>query len=216
MPIYFLLVDANLLEREIVPPLTAAWQQRSFAPCRPLCVALAPKASAFAEAFHTGTAEPFLGLANRPLPFDRHVWQLLVGEVLLVAASEIPEIQICPETLFRLLAPGPDLDATALPEERHPVQQAHYGSRFLSFGGKVYRPENAGYNDTEDVARLADYLSSIDPARWTSESLVQLTGAKDEADLQDELEFAREWFPALRDLYQRAKQRQQVVICELL
>jgi len=150
------------------------------------------------------------------LPFDRDYWKLLVGEMLLVAAAEVPEIQTVPETLLGLLERGA-YQQEAL--ERHhfpPILQAHYGTRDLSFGGKIYRPEKAGYNDAGDVSRLALYLAAQDPEQWSSADLEPLHGQGDDTDREDELEFAREWFPALRDLYRRAQSDNRVVVCEII
>ena len=97
-----------------------------------------------------------------------------------------------------------------------PIRQAHRGARDLTFGPAVYRPEHAGYDDPADVARLADYLASVRPEAWTTADLVGLPGADDEVDRADDLAFAREWFPALADLYRRARDRGQVVIHERL
>ena len=43
-------------------------------------------------------------------------------------------------------------------------------------GGKVYRPEKAGYNDIPDVDRLASYLGAQEPERWTVSDLKGLRG----------------------------------------
>lgn len=150
------------------------------------------------------------------LPFDRDRWKLLVGEILLFAAAEVPEIEVVPETLLCLLAPDAYLNEEVERRNFPSIQQAHAGARDLDFGGKVYRPEKAGYNDTPDVDRLASYLGAQEPDRWTVSDLKRLREVNDDAERADELAFAREWFPALRELYQQARVNRQVVVCEVL
>jgi hypothetical protein len=217
---YFLVLDGARFENEIRPALAASWRRRNFGPCRPLCAALTPAARAYAQRYHTGGAEPVVGQVARGLPFDRHFWRALVGEVLLFAADEIPEFQTCADTLCCLLAPEHYRATVRSPhghlprEQLPPIRQAHEGSRDLTFGAAVYRPEHAGYNNGADVARLADYLDSVRPESWTPASLEGLRDAADEGECADELAFAREWFPVLRDLYRGARERGRVLAHE--
>jgi hypothetical protein len=141
-------------------------------------------------------------------PFDRRLWRHLAGEVLLYAATDAPAFQTAPDTLACLLTAG------ETPHEKiAPVQQVHFGSRDLDFGGVVYRPDRAGFNDVADVARLADYLAGVDPTRWTVADLRALPGlADDERD--EELAFARDCCAALAAMYRRARERGWVVVCE--
>ncbi len=176
---YFLLLDAAAFEDRARPALAASWRLRSFEPCRSFCAELLPAASAYAEQYHVGGDEPLLRRVADGLPFDRSCWRALVGEVLLFTAVEIPEFQTCEETLCRLLAPEHYRDAVDQRERLAPIQQAHRGTRDLTFGAAVYRPEHAGYNNVEDVARLADYLAAVQPANWTPDDLVGLRSAED-------------------------------------
>jgi hypothetical protein len=209
MPLYFLLHDAARFHVEIRPALAATWRRRSFEPCRPLCAALAPAAVAFAERYHTGHDEPLLAqVARGGVPFDRDFWRLLVGEVLLYGAASVPEVVTAPDTLGHLLARGQD-DAA-------PIRQTHFGSRALVFGGGFYRPDAAGYNDTADVARLANYLASIDSSRWTVADLAGLREFADDDERADELAFAREVLVPLVELYRAARDAGQLVVCEVL
>ena len=66
------------------------------------------------------------------------------------------------------------------------------------------------------MARLDDYLAAIDPARWAVADLAGLRELADDADRAEELEFAREVFSSLRDLYRGARAPGQVVVCEVL
>jgi hypothetical protein len=209
---YFLLLNGDDFERSVRPALAASWRERSFGPCRDLCVRLLPSARAYAERYHTGNDEPLLAKVADGLLFDRTYWRSLVGEVLLFSAVEIPEFQTCADTLCRLLAP-PACGAALPREQLPPIRQAHEGSRDLTFGGAVYRPEYAGYNNAADVARLADYLTGIDPQLWTLAEL-GLREGEDVDDLADELDFAREWFPVLAALYRRCRELGRVIVHE--
>ncbi len=212
---YFLRLDAADFEGRIRPALAESWKRRSFAPCRQLCQTLLPAASAYRERYHTGDTEPLLCRVAVGLTFDRTFWRALVGEVLLFTAADMPEFQVNEDTLACLLAPDHYRQQVVVEREQlAPIQQAHRGSRDLTFGGAVYRPEHAGYNDRADVARLADYLGSIQPENWTVADLADLRGVADEEERADELAFAREWFPALVDLYRGAQLNGQVVVHE--
>lgn len=225
MPIYFLLHDAARFHQWLRPALTASWRQRSFEPCRALCTELAPAVRSFIERYHLGREEPLLCRVIDGLPFDRDYWRHLVSEVLFYGAADIPEIQTDPDTLNALLAPGhaPDVPRECLA----PIQQAHFGARDLVFGG-FYRPQSAGYNDTDDVARLATYLASCDPLipppllpggkeGGVRGRVTDLPGRDDAIeDRQEELEFARQCLFVLRDLYAAAAKNGQVVVCEVL
>ncbi len=209
MPLYFLLHDAARFREGIRPSLSATWRRRGFEPARALCAALAPAAVAFAERYHTGSEEPLLArvAAGAAVPFDRHVWRLLVGEVLLYGAASVPELLTAPDTLAHLLGAGEDPAA--------PIRQAHHGSRPLVFGGGFYRPDVAGYNDLADVARLADYLARVGAARWTVGDLAGMPDLDGE-ERAEELEFARQVLPLLKEMYREASEAGQVVVCEVL
>ena len=92
MPIYFLVLDADLFHRLITPALAASWRQRSFGPCHDLCVLLLPTVLDWRDRYPTGGGEPLPARVVEGLPFDRDLWRLLVGEVLLYAAVEVPEV----------------------------------------------------------------------------------------------------------------------------
>ncbi len=216
MPLYHLLLDAGTFHDRIRPALSASWRQRDFRPCRDLCATLVPAAESFARRYHLGPDEPLLAEVARGLPFDRDLWRHLAGEVLWYSASDIPEFETAPDALCCLLAPERYRGGPAERERFAPIEQAHYGSRDLVFGGGFYRPEQAGHNDTQDVGRLADYLEALEPVRWAVEQLAVLEGTATEEDRAEELEDVRAWFPALRDLYRRARAERHVVVCEVL
>jgi hypothetical protein len=216
MPLYFLLLDAGRFHEQMVPALAASWRQRSFAPCRALCAELAPAAAAFAERYGTGPGKPLLDDVVRGLPFRRDLWKHLVGEVLLYGAAALPDVPTAPDALRCLLDPAPFRPELPPRTEFTPIEQAHFGSRDLVFGSGFYRPEQAGVNDLDDVRRLAEYLGAVDPTSWSAASLAPLPELETEEDRADEVAFARECLVALGALYAEARQRRQIVICELL
>lgn len=211
---YFLCIGGETFLGRIRPALAASWCQRSFGPCHRLCRELLPAANDYSRRFHTRDEEAILARVLAGLPFDRACWRLLVGEVLLFAASEIPEFPSNAETLCCLLAPEQYGEREWSRAKFAPIQQALRGSRDVTFGVAVYRPEQAGYNDPDDVARLADYLGSVQPLRWTVDDLRLLRDVADDDERADELAFVREWFPVLVELYQRAKTEQRVLVIE--
>jgi len=197
--IYFLLIDGGFFEGRLRHALAGSWRVRSFSPCRDLCRELLPRVKAFHERYHVGENESLLERAAGNLPFGSDVWYALAGELLLYAAEEVPEFQTCPDTLSLLVAP----------EQRPLIEQTHRGSRPLTFGAAVYRPEHCGRNDAADVRRLSRFLASLDPTAWTADRL-----GGDEP--QEELAFARDCFAALADTFRRADEAGQVVVHELL
>lgn len=211
VPLYFLVHDAGRFAT-LRSALAASWRMRSFAPCIEPVESLLPEVRAFQERFHV-VDEPLLDQLGG-MAFDRHAWRLLVGEVLLYGAAEIPEVPTVPETLTYLLAPGHPIDVNR--ERFLPVQQAHFGTRDLAFGGAVYRPEATGLNDVGDVARLAAYLESVDPNAWRAEQLAGVPGLENEADRAEELDVAKAWFPLLCELYRRSHEEHRIVVCDLL
>jgi hypothetical protein len=214
MPLYFLVMEHDFFLRQARPALSDCWNRRSFAPCRELCHGLAPRIRRFAEKHHINESETLLHHVACGLQFGRDAWRCLVGEVLLFAATEVPEIETAPETLRCLLAPGSEED---VPRQRFAaIQQVHFGTRDLVFGTAYYRPEHAGWNDVADVARLSAYLDGVDPDRWRADDLEPLTELSSEEDRVEELAYVCDWFPALQDLYRRARERQQIIVCEVL
>ena len=216
MPLYFLLHDATLFEGTIRPALAASWAQRSFSPCRSLWETLRPSFASFTERCRLDVEQMLLPTAGKGLLFDRDRWRLLVGEVLLCAAVNVPELQTMPETLYCLLTSGRCSEEEMGRDRFTPIQQTHYGAGYLTFGAACYRPDRVGINNCEDVARLATYLAEIRPENWTAEQLAGLRGIADDEERADELELAREWFPALQALYRQADEQGQVIVSELL
>jgi hypothetical protein len=208
MVLAFYLLDAHFFHDRLRPALAASRRASSFAPCRPLCdeIGLA----------HRLPDDSLTAHVRRGLAFTKDAWTALVGELLVFAARDVPGFPAASATLTALLAPdcGP---ADAVPREAFaPIQQAHYGTRYLSFGGTSYRPHAAGWNDTDDVARLLAYLQTVDPADWHPEQFRGLPDLATPADRDDELAFARDWWPSLVGMYRQADADRLVVVCEEL
>jgi hypothetical protein len=211
---YFLCLNGETFLNEIRPALAASWRVRSFEPCRSLCDQLLPAVRAYMQRYHLGEEETLVAHVAAGLVFDRAYWRQLVGEVLLFAAVEIPEFQSNAETLICLLAPEQYRRETSVREQFAPIQQVFRGSRDVTFGAAVYRPEHAGYNDADDVTRLAAYLASVDSRHWSLDDLRALPDMQNDDERADELAFIREWFPVLVDLYQRARSAKHVLVIE--
>lgn len=217
MPLYFLVHDGDFFHERIVPALAESWRRHSFVPARSLCADLLPAARTFAGRYHLAADETLLArLASEDVPYDRALWRHLIGEVLLFGAADVPEFQTAPAALGCLLAPGQDHAADVPRARMAPIRQAHFGSRDLAFGGGYYRPDQAGWNDRDDVVRLADYLSGQRPETWTAAGLRALPGLESDEDRAEELQYARDWFPALAALYEAARAAGRVVVCENL
>src|SRR5947209_14770638 len=152
--LYLLVHDTDSYYSTISPALALSWRRRSLEPLIELSSGLASKLKEFSERFRLTTDEqPLLLRLSADRPFDRRLWRHLAGEVLLYAAADAPPIQTAPDTFAGLLAPE-HLAAGATPREQlAPIRQVHFGSRDLDFGGVVYRPDHAGFNDIADVAR---------------------------------------------------------------
>jgi hypothetical protein len=210
---YFFVLDAADFETRLRPALTAAYRRRSFEPLRPAAAELTAAARLYGERYHAGGDEPLLARLEHGLTFDRLLWRTLVSEILLFTAMEIPEFQTNADALCLLLAPSHYQEQVTERARLAPIQQAHRGSRDLTFGAAVYRPDQAGCNTAADVARLADYLQAVRPDAWTDAELIGLRDVPPE-DLADELAFTQEWFPALVDLYRRAQTAGRMIVHE--
>src|ERR671934_2437109 len=101
MPLYFMLHDADNFAKLIHPALAASWHRRAFGPCVALRDALAEDVARFVKDYHVTPGDLFLPHVEPDTPFDRRMWRVLVGEVLLCGAVQTPEIPAAPETLGR-------------------------------------------------------------------------------------------------------------------
>lgn len=215
MTLFFLLWNSTQFVQSAQPALAECWRGRSFAPCHGLCVELLPTIRAFAERYGQAEQEPLLARVAAGAAFRRELWPILVGEVLVHGAAALAQVEADPETLCCLLGGTPGAEDQPRAESM-PIHQALFGTRDLVFGGKFYRPHCAGWNNTEDVARLADYLGTVDPQKWTAADLATHPTLLDTAERAEEVEFARACFPELQQLYDAARLRGHVVVRELL
>jgi hypothetical protein len=213
--LYFLLHDAERFQGQLSPLLAAAWRERSFAPCRELHSLLRDEVREFHDSIGRSGDDTLLEKASAGLAFDRLLWRELVGEVLWFAAAELPDFQTEPDTLCCILAPERYRAGDAPRESWSPIEQAHFGSRDLLLGG-FYRPDRAGWNDSEDVARLQSYLANREPDEWTADRLAHHRELTDYTDRAEFLDDARGALTRLRELYAQARERGHVVICEEL
>jgi hypothetical protein len=204
MPLYFMLHDPQRFHGLLSPALAASWRQRRFDSCEQLRTELSAELSRFVEENRIRREDLFLFRAGPSIPFGRDLWRVLIGEVLLCAAADVPEIPAAVETLRRLL-PSDDR-----------IIQAHHGTHPLVFGGGWYRPDNAGYNDRADIARLLKFLQELQPASWTIADFGPWREGESEEQRRDELEFARAALPSLCALHERAMKNEQLIICELM
>src|SRR5262245_53625234 len=91
--LYFYVLDARELSERVAPALGQSWQRRSFAPCLGICRELAQAIRRFQERFHVLPEDMLLTQVGRGLSFERGTWRALAGEVLLVSAKGIPELE---------------------------------------------------------------------------------------------------------------------------
>jgi hypothetical protein len=215
VPHYFYPICAGLFHERIEPALGGAWRQRNFALLRPLCVDLLARIGEFHQSYRGLEGKTLIeDLADATLPFDRHVWRAVAGEILLFAADELPLLDIAPTTLRCLLA-GENFEREPTRREYRPIEQALLGSRDLVFGGAFYRPEAAGVNDVDDVARLHSYLQGTEPRSWQTTDLLRMVDLADVESCCEELEFVRQGWPEFVGLFRQAGTNGRVVVCEV-
>jgi hypothetical protein len=176
-----------------------------------VCAEILPAARAFAERYGRADEPPLVGQIAAGVRLDQVSWSVLVGEILLFGATEMASLDADPATLCQLCAGAPWSED--LPRgDYQPIHQALWGTRELVFGGKYYRPQQAGLNNTSDVQRLGDFLTGIDMNTWNADCLPSL----DAADRHEELAFARQSVGELNALYAKARARQAILVREIL
>jgi hypothetical protein len=209
MKLYFLLIDSQVYHLTLTPILGACLRKRSFQPCLELCADMLPAVGAFSNSFSQGQAESLIHQVSQGLPFDRSSWKALVGEMLLFAASEMPELPNIFATLKGILI----REAHLARADFSPIEQVELGARDIVIGGS-YRPEQAGLNNEDDIARLTNYLESLYPSTWSPKDLEAVSELASAEDREAELEFIRQELPNLQQIYARARDRGQVIVCE--
>jgi hypothetical protein len=195
---YVYLHDADAFRGRVLPLLGACRRRRSFAPARPLLFDLVPAAQSFRERFAPGGGPLLIEEAAAGAAFDVGRWKLLVGEVLLVGAADVPLLPAVPETLDRVL-PADLLAAVTL------------GPRPLEFAGMPYRPGAAGWADPAEAAALADALDARLAAGWEVAALEGVPGLDDPAEESADL---AEWLAGRVALLRGATARNQAVVGE--
>ncbi len=190
--------DAAFVHDRLTPAAAASWHRRTFAPLAALAAELAPTFDAFAERYRlTADEQPLVRRAGE-LPFDRRVWRHLVGELLLYAAADVPDVPDARTVLADLL--GPD----------ETVRAAYHGRRDLAFAGVRYRPGHASLCDIGDVADLAAALASVNVDAWAADA-IRVDPGDDAAEV---LADARDAWDQLFDVYESARRAGRVVVCE--
>jgi hypothetical protein len=213
MPSYFYVHDHHWFHDEFLPALTASLRRRSFAPCLPLCQPLIRTAENYSAQYHVADP-PLVCRLNTGVGYDKDLWRLLIGELLIFGAVAMPEIAQAQQTLCCLASPrawSSDLPAR---EDFCPMQLAHLGTRELCFGLASYRSDAVGWNDIDDVERLAAYLGGIKPANWQPDALHHCMPDTEEIDRTDELAYATECLTALSGLYRTAATDRRVIVAE--
>ncbi len=207
MFLYFYLLEGRFYREVMAPALASAYRQRSWVACGDLCRRLLAENDEIPP-------DSLIRAVLAGLRFERLFWQGLVGECLVHGASAIPRFATAPASLCCLLAPDnyrhPDLPRAGYA----PIQQVHFGTRELRFGAGYYRPDHAGINNEADVDRLAGYLASVDASAWTADQLKPIRELSDDAECADELAYVRDWWPSLVELYQEARAKNWIVVCE--
>ena len=178
-----------------------------------MCGNLLAQAAGPHSAFHGMEDATIMEDVVRGLVFDRHVWRALVGEVLLIAAAEVPLLLIAPRSLRALLAVEHFGGAPSRPQFA-PIEQVLFGSADLVFAGGYYRPDHAGWNDVDQVTRLAAYLPTLEPNSWQPANLRTMPELPSDDERLEELEFARQGWPGLVEVYAKAKDNRHILICE--
>src|ERR1700730_16020021 len=129
MPIYFYVHDPGWFHAEFLPALTSSRRRKSFVPCLPLCRTLLPSVERFSEYYHLGAEVPLLCRLSSDMEFDKDLWRLLVGELLIFGAVAIPEMSQAPQTLCHLASAGAGVLDPLQRADFEPMQQAHLGTR---------------------------------------------------------------------------------------
>lgn len=213
MPIYFYVHDRCWFQDEFLRSMAECRRLKSFRPCLALCRSMTTTAEDYWRRFHIGEDVPLVCQVDAGTRYDASLWELLVGELIVVGAREMPEIAQAPETLCCLASGDRALDPL-LRERYEPMQQVHLGTRDLCLGQAHYRPMHVGWNDAEDVKRLAAYLAALQPELWTTESLIRC--GFDSNESSEELDYAKNCLTELRKLYDDAAAAGSVMVMELI
>jgi hypothetical protein len=205
-------ISASLFTERIRPVLAKCRVEGSFTAGKGLFEELLPRIHEYHASYHGLASETLVEQAIHGLPFDSAVWRAVVGEVMLFAADDLPLLRLSPLALCCLLAGGNDDEKSR--ERFAPIQQVLFGSRDLLFAGYCYRPDSAGFNDLADVGRLNEFLQAVDPGCWRPDDLLKMTDLPDDEERAEELEFVRQGWPDLVEMYRSANDKKQIIVCE--
>jgi len=203
MPHNLYVHDAKLLCDRVLPLLEGCRRSRSFSALPQLTSLLQIPA-----------ADDSLFRAAQDMPFDRQVFQALVGQTLVLGAHTVPDLPLDPETLIALLAPHRLGSGGADRAEFSHAEQLFRGSRDLRLGARPFRPDHIGWNNREDVLRLGAYLTSLDPQSWIAYGLRHLASISTDEDREHELGIVQDWWPELLALLRTAQDSNSVIVCE--
>ncbi len=153
---------------------------------------------------------PLIQTVHAGTTFDRGLWRLIVGELLLFSTLEWPLVETPIPALLRLFRSEAAIDDRL---RFDPIRQLLRGSFDICFGGH-YHPETAGWNDTAAVARLADWLAATETASWTEADLVGIPELAGADDREEELALAQEWVEQMLSLYRRSAHADRVIVVE--
>lgn len=200
---YFHVLEGAFFHDTLLPALAACRRRRSFAPLRNLLPHLPLAAANDSILVHS------LGAA-----YDRHVFQAVVGETLILTALAMPRLPLDPRTLAAFLAPESLERTTGDRGGLAPIQRAFFGSRDLRIGSYVHRPLHVGWNDADDMRFLAEYLDAVDTSKWSADALRPIDQLRTDEDREEELALASEWWPDFVALYAKGVERGSVIVCE--
>ena len=93
-------------------------------------------------------------------------------------------------------------------------RKARHLASLVSMPGTIAARALIVYHLAEHRAMMAAFLDAVDPAQWSDNDLEGLPGLETPEDQKEELEFARDWFAPLRQVYRDAWRRGQIVVCE--
>src|SRR5262245_5505634 len=106
MPLYFYVHDAELFSQRIRPALTECWRRRDCGPAHDLAADLLARLQGSVV---VGSEEPVLARVVRDERFSLDEWRLLVAEVLLFAAVDVPELPTASDALRLLTGADPSI-----------------------------------------------------------------------------------------------------------
>lgn len=199
---YFFLLDGRFYFEPLHAALCQFRQERNLILARTLCQEMLKNIPGIPK-------DSLIAQVARDVAIPPSAWQTFAGELLAAGAGETPRIAVEPHLLRALLAGDDPHGPLPAREKFSPIHQVLFGARWVDFGVGVYRPDHAGINLAKDVASLTEYLLQVDPRQWRGEGLEAVW-----PDVEEDLADARDWWPTLVDMYQEAKNRGWLVMCE--